>query len=183
MLKSTSAPSRLLANEPGSSKLKGATLTRSPNEFGRPACPVSVLTALPWDSNRRVMYFPVYPNAPVTTFSSDISAKQLDPTLWTPESTVSHTGVRANSETVVKWSGRPDLNWGPRGPKPRALTRLRHAPAPDCRQIVGSAQPAVKRSGLESHSDPLTILSGSRYPHFPGSPVCVGVTTGNSGKG
>ena len=51
---------------------------------------------------------------------------------------------RGKSEGLEERSGRPDLNWGPRGPKPRALTRLRHAPALDCRQIVGSPRPAVK---------------------------------------
>ena len=80
---------------------------------------------------------------------------------------------RGKSEGLEERSGRPDLNWGPRGPKPRALTRLRHAPALDCRQIVGSPQPAVKRSSRGSHVFPLAIWRGYSYPHLPGIPICT----------
>src|SRR5712692_1034793 len=45
----------------------------------------------------------------------------------TPTDGRASTGPR-DSERLDLWSGRPDLNWGPRGPKPRALTRLLYAP-------------------------------------------------------
>ena len=80
---------------------------------------------------------------------------------------------RGKSEGLEERSGRPDLNWGPRGPKPRALTRLRYAPALDRRQIVGSPRPAVKRSSREAHVFPLAIGRGYGYPHLPGIPICM----------
>src|SRR2546428_12860566 len=47
------------------------------------------------------------------------------------------------SEASGSWSGRPDLNRRPRGPKPRALARLPYAPV---RRMVACARRWVKRS-------------------------------------
>src|SRR5689334_18953761 len=38
------------------------------------------------------------------------------------------TGRESEGARPLRWSGRPDSNWGPHGPKPCALTRLRYAP-------------------------------------------------------
>jgi len=72
-LYSVAAPRRCSASFRGSSKWNEATLTLSPNGFGRFGCPVSVFTFLPDSSRRPVMYLPVRPNAPVTTSTSGVA--------------------------------------------------------------------------------------------------------------
>jgi hypothetical protein len=59
VLYSVVAPRKCSASLRGSLKWNEATLTRSPNGFGRSGWPVSVFTPLPDSSRRPVMYLPV----------------------------------------------------------------------------------------------------------------------------
>ena len=64
------------------------------------------------------------------------------------------------SEANGTWSGRPDLNRRPRGPKPRALASLRYAPVSEdgsmhrargqTTHVLHPAQPSTMRVGMDS---------------------------------
>ncbi len=57
----------------------------------------------------------------------------------------------------LRWSGRPDLNRGPRDPNSRALTKLRYAPIKCAKLII----PHPSQTGLDSFCEFLMEVIGA----------------------
>ncbi len=82
-----------------------------------------------------------------TTFVAKSVKPQLErATGFEPATTGSEVPCSSPELRPLIWSGRPDLNRGPRDPNSRALTKLRYAPT-ECAKLI---MPQLLSFGLDS---------------------------------